>query len=100
MKTQRRWTRLRALISFLALCVALFVNTTMYGFDELNSFPRNPRFPNARLVQGSDGNFYGTTEKSGANTYGTVFKMTPAGVLTTLVTFNTTNGSNPYAGLV
>ena len=30
--------------------------------------------------------------------YGTVFQMTPAGALTTLVSFNGTNGSYPYDG--
>jgi len=43
--------------------------------------------PQAALVQGSDGNFYGTTEYGGANGLGTVFQVTPAGVLTTLVSF-------------
>ena len=59
-----------------------------------------PEYPSAGLVQGSDGNFYGTTEYGGANDDGTVFTMTPAGVLTTLVSFNGTNGSYPVAGLV
>ena len=34
----------------------------------------------AALVQGSDGNFYGTTEFGGANDRGTEFKITPEGV--------------------
>ena len=59
-----------------------------------------PEYPSAALVQGSDGNFYGTIGYGGANGYGTVFQVTPAGVLTTLVSFNGTNGSYPYAGLV
>ena len=60
--------------------------------------------PYAALVQGSDGNFYGTTFSGGANSLGTVFRMTPAGVLTTLVEFTgngvTNKGSKPYAALV
>jgi uncharacterized repeat protein (TIGR03803 family) len=42
------------------------------------------------LVQGSDGNFYGTTAYDGApgvSTYGTIFKVTPSGTLTTLYDF-------------
>ncbi len=39
------------------------------------------------LVQGIDGNFYGTTSKGGAASRGTLFRITPAGVLTTLYTF-------------
>jgi uncharacterized repeat protein (TIGR03803 family) len=39
------------------------------------------------LIRGSDGNFYGTTTANGSGGYGTVFKITPAGVLTTLYSF-------------
>lgn len=57
------------------------------------------------LVQGTDGNFYGTTERGGTSTVcayrcGTIFRVTSQGVLTTLLNFNQTNGANPYAGLV
>jgi uncharacterized repeat protein (TIGR03803 family) len=50
--------------------------------------------PTAALVQGSDGNFYGTTAEGGASNHGTVFSMTPAGVLTTLVQFTGIEGDN------
>ena len=59
-----------------------------------------PEYPSAALVQGSDGNFYGTTEYGGTNGLGTVFQATTNGTLTTLVSFNGTNGSYPFAGLV
>jgi len=57
------------------------------------------------LVQGLDGSFYGTTEYGGSGTScsggcGTLFKITPSGVLTTLVSFSGANGANPEAGLV
>ncbi|MDR3405984.1 MAG: VPAMP-CTERM sorting domain-containing protein [Chthoniobacter sp.] len=40
------------------------------------------------LVQGTDGNFYGTTSTSGfPNSSGTVFQMTPQGAITTLHSF-------------
>lgn len=45
------------------------------------------------------GTFYGTTQKGGSRDFGTVFKMTPAGVLTTLASFGGTNGNGPRAGL-
>ena len=55
-------------------------------------------YPQAGLIQGSDGNFYGTT--GGANT-GTVFKITPQGQLITLYRFTGgTDGSQPVAGLI
>jgi uncharacterized repeat protein (TIGR03803 family) len=55
------------------------------------------------LVQGSDGNFYGTTNQGGANHGGTIFKVTPGGTLTTLYSFcsqmSCTDGSNPFGVL-
>lgn len=54
------------------------------------------------LIQGTDGNFYGTTEGGGDNGgYGTVFEITPSGTLTSLHSFNgTTDGSYPEGALV
>ena len=61
------------------------------------------------LIQASDGNFYGTTgaystslvtpvrsqPRSGSEYYGTIFKMTPSGTLSTLYTFCAAGGSCP-----
>lgn len=44
--------------------------------------------PRGQLVQAGDGNFYGVTAESGNGSYGTVFQLTPAGVLTTIFGFN------------
>jgi uncharacterized repeat protein (TIGR03803 family) len=51
------------------------------------------------LVQGFDGNFYGTTSGGGAHSDGTVFKITPEVTLTTLHNFAGADGSNPAGGL-
>ncbi len=57
--------------------------------------------PRGALVQGPDTNFYGTTFSGGTSGAGVVFKMTPAGTLTTLWQFNgVTDGSQPVAGLI
>jgi uncharacterized repeat protein (TIGR03803 family) len=56
--------------------------------------------PFAPLMQAADGNFYGTAFQGGAYDFGTVFRMLPGGVLTTLVSLNITNGDLPYAGLI
>jgi uncharacterized repeat protein (TIGR03803 family) len=45
------------------------------------------------LVQGKDGGFYGTSEFGGAYRCGTVYCVTTNGVLTTLASFNGTNGA-------
>jgi uncharacterized repeat protein (TIGR03803 family) len=46
------------------------------------------------LVQGSDGNFYGTAQVGGNWGYGTIFRITPNGILTTLYSF--TGGNDGY----
>jgi uncharacterized repeat protein (TIGR03803 family) len=57
-----------------------------------------------QLIQGSDGNLYGTTQTGGAYGAGTIFKMTTAGVLTTLYNFcspqGCTSGRQPAGTLV
>ena len=42
-----------------------------------------------QLLLHTDGNFYGTTQAGGAAGWGTVFRLTPAGAVTTLVLFLT-----------
>jgi uncharacterized repeat protein (TIGR03803 family) len=81
--------------------------TTNGAFTKLVSFGNtNGAYPQGRLVQTSDGILYGTTESGGAYTnlsgsgYGTAFKLTTNGTLTTLVSFGGTNGANPQGGLV
>jgi uncharacterized repeat protein (TIGR03803 family) len=70
--------------------------TNLYSFGG-GSDGANPR---ARLLLANDGHFYGTTTSAGAYGKGTVFRMTPEGVLTTLATFEGYNGANPMAALV
>ncbi|HTW60002.1 MAG TPA: choice-of-anchor tandem repeat GloVer-containing protein [Terriglobales bacterium] len=59
--------------------------TTLYSFCSAANCADGVG-PN-RLVLGSNGNFYGTSYNGGANNYGTVFEITPAGELTTLYNF-------------
>lgn len=56
--------------------------------------------PTAGLVQGTDGNFYGTTTMGGTHNVGTLFQITPQGVLTVLHSFSGGDGSNPIGGLI
>ena len=84
--------------------------TTLYTFCQ-QSGCADGAYPYAGLLQGPDGNFYGTTYQGGTGVAcdvgggcGTVFKITPAGVLTTLYNFcsesGCTDGKLPYGGLI
>jgi len=55
--------------------------------------------PASKLIQASDGYFYGTTLYGGVG-YGTIFRMSTSGTVTTLYSFDNTNtGYYPYGGL-
>jgi len=56
--------------------------------------------PSGGLLQTGDGLLYGTTSAGGDLGAGTIFRMTTAGVLTNLVSFDGTNGGNPYCTLM
>ena len=57
--------------------------TTLYSFTGGNDGAN----PQAGLVQGSDGNFYGTTSRRHEGDHGTVFKISTNGALTSLYSF-------------
>jgi uncharacterized repeat protein (TIGR03803 family) len=76
--------------------------TTLYSFCSQTNCADGEN-PVAGLIQATNGDFYGTTEFSGANG-GTIFKMTPRGTLTTIYNFcsqvGCADGWEPRAGLV
>ena len=80
----------------------VFQISTNGALISLYSFPgsNDGASPVAGLVQASDGNFYGTTSDEGAIGYGTVFKISANGALTSLYSFSGNDGSSPEAGLV
>jgi uncharacterized repeat protein (TIGR03803 family) len=73
--------------------------TSLYSFGSSATDGANPR---AKLVQGRDSNFYGTTEYGGTSGTGTVFRISPSGSYTSLYSFGScaTDGKLPRAGLV
>jgi uncharacterized repeat protein (TIGR03803 family) len=73
--------------------------TTLHNFCS-ESVCADGASPYAGLVQGTDGNLYGTTEGGGANSQGTLFKITTSGALTTLHSFVYADGDAPLAGLI
>jgi uncharacterized repeat protein (TIGR03803 family) len=87
------------------LCMATIVALPAQTFTSLHSFDyTDGALPRAGLIQGTDGNLYGTTSSAGANDAGTVFKITQDGTLTTLYSFcsqrDCPDGFYPLAGLV
>jgi uncharacterized repeat protein (TIGR03803 family) len=82
---------------------AIFKITPGGSLTPLYSFTNGAdgAFPTAALVQGKDGNFYGTTyEGGGPADSGVVFQITPGGLFTPLFAFSEYDGADPRAGLV
>jgi len=77
------------------------VETTLYSFCSQANCADGAQ-PQAGLVQGIDGNFYGTTYAGGTYGNGTIFQITPGDTLTTLYSFGSqsNDGANPLAGLI
>ena len=90
-------------------CGTIFKITPAGALTSLYSFCSQPSCadgsnPEAGLVLATDGNLYGTTREGGLSAQGTVFKISPAGALTTLYSFcskpNCSDGAGPVAGLI
>ena len=85
-------------------------NLTVAGvFTTIGSFNGNliglPYGPTSALIEGADGNFYGTTQTGGTGGSvpgdGTVYKVTPTGVISLVYSFqNAADGYNPLSALV
>lgn len=77
-----------------------FSVTTSGTFTLLHSFvggAADGANPSGGLTLGTDGNFYGTTQQGGSTTQGILFRMTTAGAITILHTFNSaTDGAFPW----
>ena len=74
--------------------------TTLHSFD---SAAGEGSYPEVGLIEGTDGNFYGTTNVGGAYSQGTVYKITASGTLTTLHSFcggTCSDGANPNSPLI
>lgn len=98
-----RWSKLACIVFVICAGAALTsaqTVATLTFFDITNGAD-----PIAGVVLGADGNFYGTTEHGGSSVNcttgcGTIYKITSAGTLTTLHSFDGTDGSSLQGGLV
>jgi uncharacterized repeat protein (TIGR03803 family) len=83
----------------LVLCVAAAIASHAQTFTTLTNFNAgNGASPWAPVIQGTDGNFYGVTQYGGADSGGTVFKITPGGEMSNLYNFD--NYDYPFGALV
>jgi uncharacterized repeat protein (TIGR03803 family) len=97
----------RALLAVALLCIVTSIASAQVTYQDLVNFDgtngQNPT--DVTLVQGLDGNLYGTTHFGGTSgtDQGTVFKISPSGTLTTLYNFcqdtNCPDGDQPMTGL-
>ena len=69
------------LVFAMAISASAQTFTSLFGFDGTNGYAPES------LIQGPNGNFYGTTVQGGASVGGTIFEITPDGQLTTLYNF-------------
>jgi uncharacterized repeat protein (TIGR03803 family) len=83
----------------LALQASAQTVTTLYSFCS-DYTCTDGSAPFSGLVQGTDGNLYGTAQNGGEGNFGTVFKITPTGTLTTLHWFSGTDGGYPGSALI
>jgi uncharacterized repeat protein (TIGR03803 family) len=60
----------------------------------------NGASPNACVVIGTNGSFYGTTATGGPGNFGGIFEVTSNGILTNMIWLNGTNGATPLGPLI
>jgi hypothetical protein len=97
-------SKMACIVSVFCAATAI-LSSAQPNFNSLLSFNgnngANPQY--VTLVQGTDGNLYGTTQVS-TGTRGTAFKVTTGGTLATLHIFcesgDCSDGAEPLAGLV
>jgi uncharacterized repeat protein (TIGR03803 family) len=92
MKNFNSWTKACCLF-LLSTAITLPAQT----FNRLHSFDGiDGSNSQAALVQATDGNLYGSAPYGGANSDGTIFKISTSGAFTLLHSFDGTDGANPW----
>jgi uncharacterized repeat protein (TIGR03803 family) len=100
MSRSSKWTSILFVLSMIPLTSSAALPlaaqiTILHSFDGADGSNTQ-----AALVLTTSGDFYGVTGNGGASGLGTVFNMTPTGVLTTVHSFNGTDGSGPLGALI
>ena len=74
--------------------------TTLHTFCQGGEPCLDGAQPNAGLLLNENGDFFGTTMNGGANNDGTVFEISPVGTLSTVHSFDMTDGAQPQVALI
>src|SRR5690242_11488655 len=94
-----QWAVLAAVFLVVSVSASAQTFKTITQFGELNG-----AVPSGVLVQGTNGNLYGTTQSGGSAEGGTVFRASTSGAVTTIHNFcskaNCADGSLPMGGVV
>ena len=70
------------------ICAMTAISLPAQTLTSLHNFNgTDGKYVIAGLVQAANGDFYGTSNQGGADSYGTIFKISPSGTLTTLYNF-------------
>lgn len=85
-------------------CLLLLILPAFAGLEVLASFQKPGTQATGKLLRLANGESYGTASSGGAHGFGSVFRVTPAGAVETVVSFTGSSGavpgSGPTAGLV
>lgn len=87
---------------FISAVVLAAFSVSSHGapvLESVHSFALPPIEPLGQLVVGADGNLYGTSRSGGAFRGGCIFRVTPAGQVSSFVSLNTDTGS-PLEALI
>jgi len=99
---RQHWLLVMASVAFLLAAAAGNAHaqtyTVLYNFGSNGGGPNSPT-DSGIIAQGRDGNLYSTAPDTWSGGLGTAFKITPAGVLTVLHSFNGTDGQGTQSGL-
>jgi uncharacterized repeat protein (TIGR03803 family) len=71
--------------------------TTLYDFS---GYPHDGQYPLAGLVEGTDGNLYGTTSEGGALGFGSIYQISTGAQYKQLYSFASKYGRYPYGPLL
>jgi uncharacterized repeat protein (TIGR03803 family) len=105
--TNPRILALTPLCAVVAFCIAAAIASPAQTFTTIHSFTgptQGGSWPYAGLIQATDGNFYGVASAGGGGgcTFGcgTIYKITPEGMLTILYTFLFPDCCETSSGLI